>query len=332
MGGWGRDWAGRLRGAPELVEVLAHVEVVPALRELVHTSLGVPKRRILADLDAALAAHPDAEAVIVTTAVDAHAPVASAALAAGLHVLTEKPFAADLDTARALVAQADAAGLRLAVSQNYRWFPAPRKARELIDAGEIGEVGLVTVRFRQNDNSAPIEGHTHYTIRHPLLLDMSVHHFDLMRFLLGEAAEVDLRASNPPWSRYREPAEAAGVVRMQGGALVDYSGSWVSAAESTLWAGRWSIEGERGTIEFRSRDNRNGQGSDAVWLRRDGRRERVPLEPMRYVDRLGSVAELARAIRDGDEPETSGRDNLGTLALVEAAIRSADDGVPVRLG
>ncbi|MBE7200470.1 MAG: gfo/Idh/MocA family oxidoreductase, partial [Parafilimonas terrae] len=60
MGGWGRNWAELMGTAPELVEVVAHVEVVPELRELTRTQLGVPAERIYSDLATALEAHPDA--------------------------------------------------------------------------------------------------------------------------------------------------------------------------------------------------------------------------------------------------------------------------------
>ena len=326
LGGFGTDWARLLRTAPDLVEVVASVEIVPEGRTRFATAFGDAAGDVFADLGAALTAHPEADAVLVTTPVGAHLPVAREAVAAGRHVLVEKPFAPDAAAAAAFVDEADAAGVTVGVSQNYRWYPAPIAVRALLDSGEHGAVGAVTVRFRKWANDPRPPGHRHFALRHPLLVDMAVHHLDLMRTLFGEPRDVVCRAWNPPWSRFDEPAEAAALIRFGGGVTVDYSGSWVSSAPETLWGGRWTIETETGLLEFVSRDG-EGTDSDAVWFTpRGGTREALDLPSVRWTDRLGSVAELARAVAAGDEPSISGRENLGTLAFLDAVVASADSG------
>jgi predicted dehydrogenase len=324
LGGWGRNWAKLLRTAPELVEVVASVELVPELRELFSEQLADEAGDVLPDLATALAAHPEADAVVVTTAVEGHLPVALEAIAAGKHVLVEKPFGPSADEAAAVVEAADRAGVLLAVSQNYRWYPAVVAAQQVLASGELGALGSVALRFRKWANDQPADSR-HLALRHPLLVDMSIHHLDLMRILVGEPVRVHWRASNPSWSNFREPAEAVAIAEFDTGVAVDYSGSWVSRGESTPWAGRWTFECELGVLEFQSRDE-DDPSIDIAWvtLAADGVRRELPMPEVRYTDRLGSVAELARAIAAGDEPSISGRDNLGTLAFMDAAVESAE--------
>lgn len=326
LGGFGSDWARLMRTAPELVEPVASVEIAPEQRQRFRERFGDAAGEVHDDLDAALAAHPEAEAVVVTTPVGAHLPVARQALGAGRHVLVEKPFGPDAASAARLVDEADAAGLLVAVSQNYRWYPAPLAVKTLLASGEHGAPGAVTVRFRKWANDASPIVNRHFGLRHPLLVDMSVHHFDLMRQLFGEPHDVVCRAWNPPWSRFDEPAEAAALIRFGDGVVVDYSGSWVSSAPPTIWAGEWAIETEKGVIEFTSRDS-DGPGSDVAWFTpRGGEPVALPLPTVRYTDRLGSIAELARAIETGETPSIAGRENLGTLAFLDAVVEAADTG------
>lgn len=327
MGGWGRDWAKMLAGRPELVDVVAHVDLLPEMLQLLQRD-GVPAERCFDSLEAALAA-ADAEAVLVTAALGGHVPVARAALAAGKHVLVEKPFAPSVAEAADLVAQADAAGLVLMVSQNYRFFPAAQAAAALVRGGELGPVGAVSLRFRRFANDRPA-GHKHFSLRHPLLLDMSIHHFDLMRFVLGQEPQtISCHAWNPPWSNFVEPAAASATVVFDGGAVLTYEGSWVSPAPKTLWAGEWQIECAEGVISFTSRDDMSSPGADALTVRPRGRRPRkVALPALEYWDRAGSTAAFAQAIRSGTQPPSSGRENLGSIGLTFAAIAAAESGQP----
>jgi predicted dehydrogenase len=331
MGSWGRDWARFV--IPEIaeVELVACVDSHPdALSRLVQQ---VPELagRCFGTLEEALAAAP-ADAVLVTTSMRGHAPVTRSALEAGLHVLVEKPFTDDLERASELVELAAARGLTLMVSQNYRFFPAPRTVARLIDEGSLGDLYAVAVDFRRNDAAPPNPPRRHHTDdEHPLLLDMSIHHFDLMRFLIrAEPAAVSCVAANPAWSGYAGPPVAAASIDF-GGVAVSYRGSWISAGPETAWAGEWAMEFERGQVFWTSRGEDNVLLDKVTVRPRRGRARTVVLPRLAHIDRAGSLEEFAQAVREGREPETSGRDNLFTLALSLAAIESATDSRPVSL-
>jgi predicted dehydrogenase len=249
------------------------------------TDLGISPKRCFASLEAALAA-TEADAVLVTAALGGHVPVALAALQAGKHVLVEKPFAPSVQEAEVVVAAAEQAGRVLMVSQNYRYYPAVRAVAALIREQVLGPVGAVNVQFRKYANTAPPGNHRHYEIVQPLLLDMAIHHFDLMRYVLDqEPTNVVCRAWNPPWSNFRDPATAAAVISFNRGAVVSYQGSWVSTAPDTTWAGDWQIECADGEIRWTSRDDVTLE-ADAVVVRPRGKRaRRIALPTLQYWDR-----------------------------------------------
>jgi predicted dehydrogenase len=158
-------------------------------------------------------------------------------------------------------------------------------------------------------------------------MDMSIHHFDLMRFVLGqEPVSVYCHTWNPAWSNFAEPPAGVATITFDGGAVVSYAGSWVSTGAPTSWAGTWQIECAGGLVHWTSRGD-GGPEADTLTLRPHGKRaRRVPLPPLPYADRAGALAAFVAAVRDGAEPPASGRDNLHSLALMFAAIDSAASG------
>jgi len=173
-----------------------------------------------------------------------------------------------------------------------------------------------------------VETTRHYHIWEPLLVDMSIHHFDLMRLVLGqEPRRVQCTTWNTPWSKFVEPSTGAMTILFDGGTVVNYRGSWTSTAPQTDWAGEWSMEGEKGILTWTGRGEIPERAT--VQLRDEKPRE-VELSPLPATDRAGSLHAFVQAIATETEPETSGRKNLATLKLMFAAIESAKHGgVPI---
>lgn len=331
MGGWGRDWAKSVIKKDNQVSLVACVDAEPTSLALARKELDLPSESYFTSLAAAIEA-VDADAVLITANLPGHVPLALESLGAGKHVLLEKPFAPSLDEARKVVEFAEKQHRVLMISQNYRFFPAVQAVRELLQSGSLGEVGAVSVDFRRNANGAPREGNRHFTLHQPLLADMSIHHFDLMRVMLGqEPVEVVCRAWNPPWSNFVEPATAFATITFDGRTVVSYRGSWVSPGPKTPWAGEWRMECAGGEIAWASRDDL-GASVDRVTVRPLGKRaHRLALPVLPQIDRAGSLRAFTRAVASGKQPESSGRDNLGSIRLMYAAIEASIVGAPVRL-
>ena len=231
MGSWGRDWASRVLPEVPGVELAGCVDPDPTARKLAGATVGLPARRIFARLEEGLAAvEPDA--VLVTTILPGHVPVARAALEAGKHVLVEKPFAPSVAEGRALVELAAERGLTLMVSQNYRFFPAVLAVADLVRNGELGRLHGISIDFRRYSSFALSGPSAHFAYEQPLLVDMSIHHFDLLRMILGrEPARVTCEAWNPPWSGFAGPP--------------------AESPRSSSRTGRWSATGGAGSAPGR---------------------------------------------------------------------------------
>ncbi len=332
MGGWGRDWANHVLRPEDNVTLVACVDAGPRSLALAREQLNLSEDRCFDSLGRALES-VEAEAVLVTANLGGHVPLALEALRAGKHVLLEKPFTPSVGEGRQVVEVAAERERVLMISQNYRFFPAVQGVRELVRSGSLGEVGAVSIDFRRYANSAAREGHRHYVLQQPLLADMAIHHFDLMRYVLGqEPVEVVCHAWNPAWSNFDEPAAAFATIMFDGGAVVSYRGSWVSPGPQTAWAGEWRMEYAGGEVAWTSRDNL-GASVDRVTVKPLGKRaRRLELDMDMPIDRTGSLRAFARAVATGEVPESSGRDNLGSIALMYAAIEAATTGMPVHLG
>jgi predicted dehydrogenase len=169
-------------------------------------------------------------------------------------------------------------------------------------------------------------------MENPLLMDMAIHHFDQMRYLLGcNPLRVWARSYNPSWSWFKGDAVADVIIEFEGDIQVSYHGSWVARGYETTWDGNWKIECALGGINwannevvFVPREIFNSVFNPGMF-ERDGKMV-VELVPMEYEDRAYSLFEFYQAITLDRDPETSGKDNLYTLALTFGAIKSAQVG------
>ncbi|TMC37081.1 MAG: Gfo/Idh/MocA family oxidoreductase [Chloroflexi bacterium] len=329
MGAHGRNWARRVLPDIGEVEVVGYVDSDPYALDMLGEELKPRPEMVFESLREAIGAtHP--EAVLNTTALPAHVPVTRAALDAGLHVLVEKPFAPSLTAGQELVDVATRAGLILMVSQNYRYFPAPRAIADMVRHESLGKLHEVSIDFRRYSTVGPNGRGRHHLEEQPLLVDMSIHHFDLLRLILdSEPQRIYCEAWNPKWTAFSGPSATIASIVFPG-VVVSYRGSWVSSAPVTPWGGRWSLEFEHGEVSWSNRDD--DMAHDKVVIRPRGAKPRAAtLHPMARTGGWGTITDFVDAIRTGREPETSGRRNLGTIAFVAAAVESATVHEPVSI-
>ena len=332
LGSWGQSWIRHVLADQSAVEVMAYVDRDAERLHAACKRLDLPKGRCFQSLQTAFAS-VDAEAVLVTTTMGTHVPVIEASLAAGKHVLTEKPFAVRLGDARALVALAEERERMLMVSQNYRWFPAVRVVQDLLAQGQLGAVQGVSLDFRKPPGRGPRQGPSR------VLVDMGIHHLDLLRAVLGlDLAEVTAMCVDRDWRTWSSepgaslPLAIFALLRYGESVPVSYRFSWLSHDVPTTWGGDWSIECAAGQIRWTSRGD-DGVAQDAVVVRRAGADpEAVHLPKVAHTGRSGCLHAFVEAIMTGCEPEASGRDNLKTLEAMDALVAAVASGAPVEPG
>ena len=140
----------------------------------------------------AILARSDVDVVIVATTNDLLAPITQAALEAGKHVLVEKPAARNVKELDAVISTAERSGRLVRVGFNHRYHPALRKARELYDAGALGELMFVRGRYGHGGRIG-YEKEWRANPKHSgggELIDQGVHLIDLSRWFLGEFVQV----------------------------------------------------------------------------------------------------------------------------------------------
>ena len=195
-----------------------------------------------ADVDSLLDAHAaDAIGVLVPPA--DHATVALRALAAGCHVLVEKPLALSLDDADALVAAAAKARGSVVMGHHMRWHRLVRRAREMISAGAIGTPESIRAVWTspRGDTGIPDWKRTRST-GGGALVELAVHLFDLWRFLPGTEV-VDVHAVTHHGSRHDERAIVSAT--LANGMLASASISERSSHEVEI-----QIAGDRGRLRL----------------------------------------------------------------------------------
>ncbi|PRX66700.1 putative dehydrogenase [Nonomuraea fuscirosea] len=306
-GSMGMAWLRTLTASPD-VEVAGVVDLdVARAAEAVRSVGGAAE--VSASLGDLLAAtRPDA--VVNVTVPEAHTEVSVEALFAGVPVLCEKPAAPTLAEALVQAAAAQASGRLLMISQSRRYYAALAAYRERIAA--LGPPGLLTTGFYR----APRFGGFRAEMPQPLLVDMAIHAFDAARYLLGtEPVSVVCESWNPSWSWYRGDAAATATFRFDGGARYVYSGSWCADGLETSWNGEWRAAGAGGSATW--------DGEARVTSSVDGVTD-VPPGASEQI--AGALAEFVTALRTGAEPSGAIARNLGSLAMVAAAVRSAESG------
>lgn len=241
------------------------------------------------------------------------------ALAAGKHVLAQKPLALDTATARDLIAEADSCRLRLAVNQNGRWTPPWRIATLLIESGQIGDVFSVTHLF--DTDFSWLVGRVFDSVKHWLFYDYGIHWFDITGCWMGDRAIETVRARE-----YRIPVQPPGSIAQWGGwaeiAYADGANAMIRSiggSKTVRQRHQFWIHGSQGLIRGSALTN------EAIILEKDGAITRYEPTGSWFPDGFaGTMGELLCAIAEDREPTNSAANNLRTLETTLAACLSSE--------
>lgn len=297
--------------------------------------LGVRWYRSFADIDADN--RPDG--VIIATPNQLHVENALDVIAQSIPALVEKPIADCAARAAEMVRAADSADVPILIGHHRRYNPLIRKAKTILDRGELGQVLTVhgtfwvmkpddyyDIAWRRQEGAGPV------------LVNL-IHDVDLFRYLFGEVVTVHAMTSNAV--RHHAVEETCVVVmRFAGGiiATLNASDSVVSPWSWEMTTGEnpsfprqdafcYQIGGTRGSLSIPQLDLWKNPGKPD-WLEPQ-ERSRIAFEPADPLEI--QLAHFCDVIRGRDEPLVSGREGLATLAVIEAIKNSASSGQVVHL-
>lgn len=330
-GNWGFSWIEKAL-ASEDIELAGIVDRKQEMLDYAVKTYHLPSSMCFTTLEEAVKS-VQADAAFVVVPPKFHKDVTIEALNFGLHCLVEKPLAETMRDAVEMVETAERAGKKLMVSQNYRFKKAPRTVREVVRKNLIGEIGTVFINFMKSPHFDGFRTE----MEEPLIHDMSVHHFDQIRGILGlNPVRIKAASWNTSWSWFKGNPAASVIFELENGATVCYNGSWVSSGWETTWDGDWRIQGPGGEIHWDNNQVVVHPADIFISVFQDGATEQngalvFDLKDLAQEERMAAIAEFAAAISEDRDPETSGRDNLYSLAMVLGAVYAAKTGETVEV-
>lgn len=270
-------------------------------------------------LEAALEA--EWEVGVVCTPTSVRKGIVAALAGAGKHIYVEKPLADTLEAAGEMVSICERADVKLTVDQNFRYHYPFHIARRVIAEGKIGPVAQVLHRdqfFRQDTGWRILQP------RHGMAI-MGIHWLDGFRWMLGtEARSLMAQTGHSAAVTCAGETEATVQITFENGVL----GTYVQSFSSPLARTETIIIGETGTLTLDYAgvslyDKAHGNAPAERWENADYGGAKKPESA------YAGLEALLMALDNGTEPENSGRDNLKTVGLLDAAYRSAETGRPI---
>ncbi len=309
VGGFGKGWINVVKNSPEW-EIAGIVDVNKENLESAAQEYSLPENRCFTTFADCLEQKIKADAVLNITPPKFHSKISIQAMEAGFHVLVEKPLSDRMENAEKMAWVSRTTGRKLMVSQNYRYRSKSRTVKNLLDEGMVGKIGYIVVNFQKGPRFSGFRIEMEY----PLLIDMAIHHFDLMRYISGEnPVRLYAESWNPYWSWFKGDATLNLNIEFTGNVHLFYAGSWVSTGKETSWSGEWEIYGEKGTLIWKE--------EKIIFLSGGKQQEVMPLKLERE-DRALSLYEFYKSICENREPETGVSDNIKSLAMVFKSLES----------
>jgi predicted dehydrogenase len=266
----------------------------------------------------------EADALVIRTPTRTHAELARLALVVGMHVLVEKPLTADWDDAKALVAEADSAWSKICVAQDFRYAACEQTITYILSKpdhpfypGDVRIVDYVRHRHRPEPRN--------FDYPYAVVWEASCDAVDSLSVWLGPAKRVTARSYATPWSAYGPEANLSAFIEYARGAVCNY----VTTLDATAPYWRVALQGERGTLELTDHERlrfhpKPAAQADAPAVIECDVMDCLPAEQCVLDD-------FFRHIVEGAEVGISGKQNLQTLAVCAALVKSAKDKRAVEL-
>jgi myo-inositol 2-dehydrogenase/D-chiro-inositol 1-dehydrogenase len=268
----------------------------------------------------------DIDAVVICTPTTTHADLIERFAKAGKAIFCEKPVDLSLDRVKACLAVVEQTKAKLMVGFNRRFDPHFRAVRAAIDAGQIGAVEMVTITSR--DPGAPPVSYIQQS--GGIFRDMTIHDFDMARFLLGEEIETVFATAavlvDPEIGKAGDFDSVSLILKTASGKQAVISNS---RRATYGYDQRIEVHGATGMVAAENQrpvsiEVANAQGYT-----------RPPLHDFfmtRYTEAYAAeIAHFIKVVTEGAAPKPDGRDGMIALALADAAVKSVAEGRAVKM-
>ncbi|MFD9670191.1 Gfo/Idh/MocA family protein [Rhodococcus sp. NPDC059968] len=330
LGDMGAFWASHtLPPAQErgLAMPVAVVDTNSSRFAIAEESLGIRPDQCFSGIEAALAS-TDCDFVIVVVPPVAHEAVATAAIDAGKHVLCEKPIADTLEASIRIADRANAVGVKMAITMSHRFDQDKQTLIDRVQSGEFGRLNYLVYRCTWNRRRFGDWGEFRHRMQHPMLIEGSVHHFEIIRSLTSsDAKTVYARTWNPEWGEYAGDSTVLAIVEMENGTRCLYEGAQANASTLNGWGQDYiRAECEDATLVLdRRRLSVVRSGSDGLLTTTE-----LPLSQERSEWKNSALlTDFCTWLRGGPTMATHVADNLQCTALLFGAIQSGQTHMPV---
>jgi predicted dehydrogenase len=311
VGAWGFNWIRAVESSPRW-DVAAIVDLDEAALDRAIHELDLDEALCYKDFNEALQ-DTTPQAAILSIPCPQRDPVFEAACREKLHCLIEKPSAYTLDQINRYLALAREAGNTVMVAHNYRFAAISRRIRDLVRDHEYGELNYLHATI---DRRLDLEGRFFEATPHAAFLEGSIQAFDLLRMFVNEdPVSVMARSGNPPASAFRNEPCAAAIVEFASGRMATLWTSWTAAENTTTWYGTWDLFFDAAVVRTDGRALRLIRGGKAEDL--------IAPKPMVPLHLEAVLDHFADALDRGVVPECDLEENVGTIALLLAAVESA---------
>ena len=270
--------------------------------------------------------NPDIDAVLICSPTDTHAKFIVEAAKAGKHIFCEKPVDLDLKTIQGALDVVENSGVKLMVGFNRRFDSNFKKIKQMVVEGKIGVPHILKITSR-DPAPPPLE---YIVVSGGMFLDMTIHDFDMARFIVGsEVEEVFVAAGvmvDKKIGKAGDVDTAILTLKFENGTLgvIDNSRQAVYGYDQ-----RVEVFGSEGMVKV---DNNAPDNHD--YYSRDGVHSSLPLNFFmdRYIEAYASeIKEFCRAVAEGLPVSVGGRDGLLSVAIGLAAKKSLELKRPVKV-
>lgn len=309
----------------EGAQIVAACDRDPARLNHVRDAFGIDR---LYDDAAAMLEAEDIDFVDIATTAPTHRPLVELSARHGLHIICQKPFAESMEDGRAMARAAADAGVTLMVHENFRWQSAIRAAKAKIEEGAIGAPFWGRVSFRSAHDVYAAQPYL-ATDEKFIIQDLGIHILDIARFLFGdvETLAATTKRVNP---KIRAEDVATMMLRHDTGVTSIVDCSYATKLPEELFPQTLlEVDGAEGTLRLKPGyrlEVTNAAGTTET----DVSPPLLPWAERPWHNIQESVLDIqrhfVRCLAEARAPETSGDDNLKTLALVYAAYHSANRG------